>query len=109
MFKKSLTPVPQTEGSLKNLQVVQKYIEKEILYDKFLEEIPNLLRSMIYFSLDFCTRSNKKKRTLFQDNPSLVMPFFGSNSYHQILNISKDFYQNNQTSDSGLENLTLKP
>jgi hypothetical protein len=62
---------------------------------------------MIYFSLDFCTSSNKKKKTLFQDNPNLVMPCFGTNSYHQILNISKDFYQNSQTSETGLENLTL--
>jgi hypothetical protein len=44
----------------------------------------------------------KKKKTLFQDNPNLVIPCFGTNSYHQILNISKDFYQNSQTSESGL-------
>lgn len=88
---------------------MKKYIDKELMYDLFLEEIPTLLKSLVYFSLDFCTRSNKKKRTLFQDNPNLIMPYFGTNSYHQILNLSKDFYQNSATDDSGLENLTLYP
>ena len=101
--------MPETESSARNLEAVKKYIGKELVYDSFLEEVPNLLRSLIYFSLDFCTRSSKKKRTLFQDNPNLIMPYFGTNSYHQILHLAKDFFQNSRTDDSGLSNLTLYP
>ena len=66
-----------------------------------------MLRAMIYFSLDFCTRSNKKKKFLFQGNPSLFIPYFGTSSYHTIENFCKNFYQNCETSEHGLENLDL--
>lgn len=64
---------------------------------------------MAYFSLDFCTKSMRRKKVLFQDNSNLIIPYMGTNAYHQILNISKNFYQNAQTSDHGLEDLTLDP
>lgn len=68
------------------------------MYHKLLEEMPNLLRSMIYFSLDFCTKSSKKKKSLFQDDPNLFFPYMGTPAYHVLMSISKNFYQNTEGS-----------
>lgn len=64
--------------------------------------MPNLLRSMIYFSLDFCTKSSKKKKSLFPDDPNLFYPYMGTKPYHFLLSVSKNYYQNAEGSSQGL-------
>ena len=71
--------------------------------------MPNLLRSLVYFSLDFCTRSSKKKKVLFPDQPELFIPFSQTLPLDQIIRMSKHFYQNNQSFPNGIYNLSLTP
>jgi hypothetical protein len=82
--------------------VIERYTKREILYDRFLEEMPNLLKESIYFSLDFATKSNKRKRLLFKDDPNLMIPYYGTNPYNRMVSISKNFFQNSDESDQGL-------
>mgnify|MGYP003510781824 FL=1 len=79
------------------------------MHDRFLELIPDLLRSVIYFSLDFATKSNKRKKLLFKDDPNLFIPYFGTGPYNRIATIFKNFFQNGDESEGGLESLALTP
>lgn len=89
---------------------MEKYRQGELVpgWENLISKFPELLREMIMFSLDYCTKSNKR-RMLFQsaEGKKVFAPFVGISQYDLLVKYSQEFYQCAPRNDHGLTQLSL--
>ena len=63
---------------------------------------------MIVFGLDFCTKSNKRRKLfVFEGGKQIFAPFVGICQYDALIRYSQEFYQNDGRNNHGLSMLSL--